>query len=75
MHTCVHYAPLALKDTLSGPHEERLIEDIFSKRRYNRLARPVAQEEDSLKVKFGLNLQQIIEVVWLPHTFLKWKFN
>ena len=50
-------------DAVPGPHEERLIDDIFSRRRYNRLSRPVAKETDALEVVFGLSLQQIVEVV------------
>jgi len=45
----------------AGPHEERLIEAIFSN--YSRLSRPVADESDALEIKFGLSLQQIISVV------------
>lgn len=50
-------------EIVGGPHEEKLIEEIFTKRRYNRLARPVAKEQDALEVKFGVTLQQIVEVV------------
>lgn len=45
-----------------GRHEERLIHDIFEKRGYNELARPVENESDPLEVSFGLSLQQIVDV-------------
>ena len=48
-------------ESYQGYHEERLISTLF--RNYNKLARPVEKEEDSVLCKFGLNLQQIIEVV------------
>jgi len=44
----------------SGPHERRLINDLMSK--YNNLERPVANESEALVLKFGLTLQQIIDV-------------
>ena len=45
----------------SGPNERRLIEDLTGK--YNTLERPVLNESDPLELKFGLTLQQIIDVV------------
>ena len=45
----------------SGPHERRLINDLLEK--YNDLERPVFNESDALTLKFGLTLQQIIDVV------------
>lgn len=45
----------------SGPHERRLINDLMTK--YNNLERPVANESEALVLKFGLTLQQIIDVV------------
>lgn len=52
-----------MADALQGQHEERLIDDLLVRRRYNRLARPVPKETDALAVEFGLSLQQIIDVV------------
>lgn len=44
-----------------GPHEKRLLNNLLAP--YNILERPVANESESLEVKFGLTLQQIIDVV------------
>ncbi|XP_039754341.1 neuronal acetylcholine receptor subunit alpha-7 [Pararge aegeria] len=43
-----------------GPHEKRLLNALLNS--YNTLERPVANESDPLEVKFGLTLQQIIDV-------------
>uniref|UniRef100_A0A1B0BHE6 Neurotransmitter-gated ion-channel ligand-binding domain-containing protein n=1 Tax=Glossina palpalis gambiensis TaxID=67801 RepID=A0A1B0BHE6_9MUSC len=43
-----------------GPHEKRLLNHLLST--YNTLERPVANESEPLEVKFGLTLQQIIDV-------------
>ncbi|KAK9718869.1 Neurotransmitter-gated ion-channel transmembrane region [Popillia japonica] len=43
-----------------GPHEKRLLNNLLGP--YNILERPVANESESLEVKFGLTLQQIIDV-------------
>ena len=45
----------------SGPHERRLINDLLD--RYQNLERPVFNESEPLNLKFGLTLQQIIDVV------------
>lgn len=42
-------------------HEKRLLNNLLAT--YNTLERPVANESDPLLVKFGLTLQQIIDVV------------
>ena len=44
-----------------GPHERRLINDLMD--RYQNLERPVFNESEPLNLKFGLTLQQIIDVV------------
>lgn len=44
-----------------GPHEKRLLNNLLAP--YNILERPVANESEPLEVKFGLTLQQIIDVV------------
>ncbi|KAI5634818.1 neurotransmitter-gated ion-channel ligand binding domain-containing protein [Phthorimaea operculella] len=55
----------ALKTAISsvseqGPHEKRLLNALLNS--YNTLERPVANESEPLEVKFGLTLQQIIDV-------------
>ncbi|XP_058129060.1 neuronal acetylcholine receptor subunit alpha-7-like isoform X4 [Anopheles coustani] len=49
-----------IKDSIQGPHEKRLLNNLLQT--YNTLERPVANESDPLEVKFGLTLQQIIDV-------------
>lgn len=48
---------------MQGPHEKRLLNHLLSMDNYNTLERPVANESDALEVRFGLTLQQIIDVV------------
>ncbi|KAG5884942.1 hypothetical protein JTB14_032813 [Gonioctena quinquepunctata] len=43
-----------------GPHEKLLLNNLLAT--YNVLERPVANESEPLEVKFGLTLQQIIDV-------------
>lgn len=47
-----------------GPHEKRLLTKLLTD--YNILERPVSNESDALTVRFGLTLQQIIDVVSIP---------
>ena len=42
-------------------HERMLLEDLLAY--YNKLERPVANESDAVILKFGLTLQQIMDVV------------
>lgn len=51
-------------DSLQGYHEKRLLNHLLNN--YNLLERPVANESDALQVRFGLTLQQIIDVVSFP---------
>lgn len=44
-----------------GQHEKKLLNMLLET--YNVLERPVANESEPLEVKFGLTLQQIIDVV------------
>lgn len=44
-----------------GAHERALLNNLLAK--YNTLERPVANESEPLEVKFGITLQQIIDVV------------
>lgn len=46
---------------MQGPHEKKLLNNLLGA--YNNLERPVANESEPLEVKFGLTLQQIIDVV------------
>jgi len=50
-----------IAESCQGPHEKRLLNHLLST--YNTLERPVANESEPLEVKFGLTLQQIIDVV------------
>ena len=50
-------------EVMCGRHEERLIDEIFKSRSYQKLARPVVKESEAVNVVFGLSLQQIIKVV------------
>lgn len=49
--------------TEAGVDERRLLSRLFHERHYNRLERPVFNESQPLAVRFGLVLQQIIDVV------------
>ncbi|XP_071054592.1 neuronal acetylcholine receptor subunit alpha-7 isoform X13 [Onthophagus taurus] len=55
--------------SLQGPHEKRLLNNLLGP--YNILERPVANESEPLEVKFGLTLQQIIDVEWNDYN-LRW---
>ena len=46
-----------------NPHAKRLYDDLLSN--YNRLIRPVNNDSDTLTVKLGLKLSQLIDVVSL----------
>jgi len=53
-----------ISDSLQGYHEKRLLNTLLNN--YNLLERPVANESEPLEVRFGLTLQQIIDVVsWI----------
>ncbi|EFN70261.1 Neuronal acetylcholine receptor subunit alpha-7 [Camponotus floridanus] len=47
--------------SLCGRHEKRLLNHLLAN--YNTLERPVANESEPLEVKFGITLQQIIDVI------------
>ena len=49
--------------THQGAMERRLLNDLFNTDTYNKLERPVLNESEALAVKFGLTIQQIIDVV------------
>ncbi|XP_066596793.1 neuronal acetylcholine receptor subunit alpha-7 [Prorops nasuta] len=48
------------QDGIGGKHEKRLLNNLLAN--YNTLERPVANESEPLEVKFGITLQQIIDV-------------
>ena len=50
-----------LGEVSCGPHERRLINDLLAN--YKTLERPVANESEAVVLKFGLTLQQIMDVV------------
>jgi len=49
--------------TRQGAMERRLLNELFITRDYNKLERPVLNETEALTVRFGLTIQQIIDVV------------
>lgn len=49
--------------TLQGQNERHLLHFLFVERHYNPLERPVANESKPIIVKFGITLQQIIDIV------------
>ena len=59
LNSCVYL--IMLLGILCGPHERRLINDLMAN--YKTLERPVANESEAVVLKFGLTLQQIMDVV------------
>lgn len=57
----IFWRQFTITDSLQGYHEKRLLNHLLNN--YNLLERPVANESEPLEVKFGLTLQQIIDVV------------
>ena len=51
-----------------NPHAKRLYDDLLSN--YNRLIRPVNNDSDTLTVKLGLKLSQLIDVVSFIYDFI-----
>ena len=47
----------------ASPDAKRLYDDLLKKSGYNKLIRPVGNTSDTLTVKLGLRLTQIIDVV------------
>lgn len=56
-----YYVYESIAGSHQGPHEKRLLNNLLNN--YNTLERPVSNESDALSVRFGLTLQQIIDVV------------
>ncbi|XP_017892843.1 neuronal acetylcholine receptor subunit alpha-7 isoform X1 [Ceratina calcarata] len=66
------------RESLCGPHEKRLLNKLLST--YNTLERPVVNESETLEVKFGITLQQIIDVdeknqILTTNAWLKLEWN
>uniref|UniRef100_A0A8D9ER18 Acetylcholine receptor subunit alpha-L1 n=1 Tax=Cacopsylla melanoneura TaxID=428564 RepID=A0A8D9ER18_9HEMI len=69
--------------TLANPDAKRLYDDLLSN--YNRLIRPVSSDNDTVLVKLGLRLSQLIDLnlkdqilttnVWLEHEWEDHKFR
>ena len=53
-----------LPGIVCGPAERRLINNLLAY--YQKLERPVVNESDAIQLKFGLTLQQIMNVVSIP---------
>ena len=49
--------------SVASPDAKRLYDDLLKKSGYNKLIRPVGNTTDTLTVKLGLRLTQIIDVV------------
>lgn len=60
-HLSLAYVYESIAGSHQGPHEKRLLNNLLNN--YNTLERPVSNESDALTVRFGLTLQQIIDVV------------
>lgn len=70
--TFIYLSIYQISESLQGNHEKRLLNYLLNN--YNLLERPVANESDPLVVRFGLTLQQIIDVVsFFIHIFKKKK--
>ena len=54
-------------ESQQGPHEKRLLNQLFNASRYSNLQRPVRVEKDPLVVSFALVIQQIIDLVRLQY--------
>ena len=52
---------LLITGSLAGSHERRLLNDLMT--HYQKLERPVLEESQAVSLKFGLTLQQILDVV------------
>ena len=52
---------LLITGSRAGSHERRLLNDLMT--HYQKLERPVMEESQAVSLKFGLTLQQILDVV------------
>ncbi|XP_070211033.1 acetylcholine receptor subunit alpha-type acr-16-like [Littorina saxatilis] len=66
MRVCVSLSTCFLisvsRSSHQGPHEQRLLDHLFFKGNYSKLVRPVANESEPVEVRFGIILQQLIDV-------------
>lgn len=53
---------LWLQHVAANPDAKRLYDDLLSN--YNRLIRPVSNNTETVLVKLGLRLSQLIDLVW-----------
>ncbi|XP_059151414.1 neuronal acetylcholine receptor subunit alpha-7-like [Physella acuta] len=58
--TCIFI--LFIRESLQGQHERQLLKALFEEGNYSKLERPVDNDTDPIDVKFGIILQQIIDV-------------
>ncbi|KYM81935.1 Acetylcholine receptor subunit alpha-type acr-16 [Atta colombica] len=56
----IRFFSFFIAESLCGRHEKRLLNHLLAN--YNTLERPVANESEPLEVRFGITLQQIIDV-------------
>nr|AWJ68157.1 putative nicotinic acetylcholine receptor 6 [Hirudo verbana] len=76
---------ILLRNTLGSPDSKRLYDDLLKKSGYNKLIRPVGNNSDTLTVKIGLRLSQIIDVdeknqimttnVWLDQQWFDYRLT
>ena len=57
-----------LPGSAGGSHERRLLNDLMT--HYQKLERPVIEESQAVSLKFGLTLQQILDVVRKPQKII-----
>lgn len=52
-----------ISEALANPDAKALYDDLMRKSGYNKLIRPVGNNTDTLTVKLGLTLSQLIDIV------------
>ena len=68
-----HVYPNSSTGCLGGAHERRLLNDLMAQ--YQKLERPVMNESLAVTLKFGLTLQQIMDVVSQPRNTKQRKYS
>lgn len=63
IQTLLVFLVLDLREVICNPDAKRLYDDLLST--YNRLIRPVSNNTDTVLVKLGLRLSQLIDLVRL----------